>query len=202
MNNNKVISSEKIVLEIPPDESILKTYDIERLIKECNRLNIPREQYEANKDEDKNKKFMINEILRLNPPFPKSQKPVLINSEYDETKMKKTNTFKYVKHIINGGKYIHSIITTESYQLPLTQRDLDLQTKEYLMISIRDEISRLNLDDYKTKDDILKFACENGKSSGEKYKRASLLNEAIIENMKNNKKFVRPRITHHDISVY
>ena len=57
MNNNKVISSEKIVLEIPPDESILKTYDIERLIKECNRLNIPREQYEANKDEDKNKKF-------------------------------------------------------------------------------------------------------------------------------------------------
>ena len=50
--------------------------------------------------------------------------------------------------------------------------------------------------------DILRFACEKGGSSGEKYRRASILNQLVIENMKNDKKFVRPRITHYDISVY
>ena len=55
MNNNKVISSEKIVLETPPDVSILKTYDKDRLIQECRRLIIPREKYEENNDEDKNR---------------------------------------------------------------------------------------------------------------------------------------------------
>ena len=79
MNNNKLISSDKIVLETPPDVSILKTYDKDQLIDECKRLNIPREQYESSNDEDKNLLFMINEILGLNPPFPKPQKPVLLN---------------------------------------------------------------------------------------------------------------------------
>ena len=63
MNNNKLISSDKIVLETPPDASILKTYDKDQLIDECKRLNIPREQYEASNDEDKNRLFMINEII-------------------------------------------------------------------------------------------------------------------------------------------
>jgi len=53
MNNNKVISTEKIVLEIPPDENILKTYNKEELLKECIRLNVAREQYESSNDEDK-----------------------------------------------------------------------------------------------------------------------------------------------------
>jgi len=205
MDNNKVISSEKIVLETPPDLSILKTYGKDQLIDECRRLNIPREQYEENKDEDKNRIFMINEILRLNPPFPKSQKPVLLNSDYDESKMTKTSTMKYVKHIINDGKYSHSIITKESYQLPLEQRDLNIRDKENLLNNIRNEINLINVDDYKSKDDILRFACENGYTSGEKYHRACILNQLVIENMKNmknNKKFVRPRITHFDISVY
>ena len=202
MNNNKVITSEKVVLETPPDVSILKTYDKDQLIDNCKRLNIPREQYEGSNDEDKNRNFMINEILRLNPPFPKPQKPVLINSEYDESTMTKVNTFKYVKHIINGGKYIHSVITTESYKSPLEQRDLDIQNKENLLNRIRDEISELDLDDYKNKEDIMKFACDNGKSSGEKYRRASLLNEAVIAHMKYDDKFIRPRVTHFDVSMY
>ena len=37
--------------------------------------------------------------------------------------MTKTNTMKYVKHIINGGKYSHSIINTESYKLPLIRKN-------------------------------------------------------------------------------
>jgi len=202
MNNYKVISSDKIVLEVPPDENILKTYNKEELLKECIRLNVPREQYEASNDEDKNRIFMINEILRLNPPIPKNEKPTLIDSEYDESTMTKTNTMKYVKHIINNGKYSHSIINTESYKLPLTQKELANRDKENLLNNIRNEINLINVDEYKTKDDILRFACENGKSSGEKYRRACILNQLVIENMKNNKNFVRPRITHYDISVY
>ena len=82
----------------------------EELLKECIRLNVPREQYEASNDEDKNRIFMINEILRLNPPIPKNEKPTLIDSEYDESTMTKTNTMKYVKHIINNGKYLQHLM--------------------------------------------------------------------------------------------
>lgn len=202
MNSNKIISREVVIFDIPPDESILKTYNMEKLLNECKRLNIPREQYEADNDEDKNKRFIISEILRLEPPLPIHQKPILLLSDYDETTMTKINTYKYVKHIIIDNIYKESIITIESYKLPLTRRELDIQNKEFLMNNIYNEINLINIDDYKTKDDILKFACENGKSSGEKYLRASILNKLVIENMKNNKKFIRPRITHYDISVY
>lgn len=202
MNSNKIISREVVIFDIPPDESILKTYNMEKLLNECKRLNIPREQYEADIDEDKNKRFIISEILRLEPPLPIHQKPILLLSDYDETTMTKINTYKYVKHIIIDNIYKESIITIESYKLPLTRRELDIQNKEFLMNSIYNEINLINISDYKTKDDILKFACENGKSSGEKYLRASILNKLVIENMKNNKKFIRPRITHYDISVY
>ena len=202
MNSNKIISREVVIFDIPPDESILKTYNMGKLLNECKRLNIPREQYEADNDEDKNKRFIISEILRLEPPLPIHQKPILLLSEYDESAMTKTNTMKYVKHIIIDNIYKESIITIESYKLPLTRRELEIQNKEFLMNSIYNEINLINIGDYKTKDDILKFACENGKSSGEKYLRASILNKLVIENMKNNKKFIRPRITHFDISVY
>ena len=202
MDNNKVISSEKIVLEVPPDGNILKTYNKEELLKECIRLNVPREQYEASNDEDKNRIFMINEILRLNPPIPKIEKPTLIDSTYDESTMTKTNILRYVKHILDDGKYQHSVITLESYKLPLTQKELANRDKENLLNNIRNEINLINVNDYKTKDDILRFACGDGGTSGVKYRRACILNKLVIENMKNNKKFIRPRITHFDISTY
>jgi len=43
MNSNKIISREVVIFDIPPDESILKTYNMEKLLNECKRLNIPRE---------------------------------------------------------------------------------------------------------------------------------------------------------------
>jgi hypothetical protein len=110
-------------------------------------------------------------------------KPVLLQSEFDETKMTKNNTFKYVKHILHDGKYQNTIITEESYKIPLTQRDLHLKG-DNLVNSIKEEISQLDLDEYKTKEDILKFACDNDKSSGEKYRRASMRNSAVINHMK------------------
>ena len=200
MNNNTIISKETVVLETPPDENTLKTYSYDDLLSMCQNLGVQRESYENIRDDDKRKVFFISEILRVNPPFPRTMKPVLLNSEFDETKMTKNNTFKYVKHIIHGGKYQNTIITEESYKEPLTQRDLHIRDNNNLVNSIKEEISQLDLDEYKTKEDILKFACDN-KSSGERYKRASMLNSAVINHMK-GEKFTRPRITHFDISVY
>ncbi|MDA0758531.1 MAG: hypothetical protein O3C01_07710, partial [Bacteroidetes bacterium] len=71
------------------------------------------------------------------------------------------------------------------------------------MNSIHQEFSSLNPDDYKNKEDILKFASEfyPGKSSGEKYKRETLLNKAVINHMR-GEKINRRRITHFDNYVY
>jgi len=201
MDNNKIISRETVVLETPPDENTLKTYSYDDLLKMCQKLGVQRESYDNILDDDKRRVFFISEILRVNPPFPRIMKPVLLQSEFDETKMTKNNTFKYVKHILHDGEYQNTIITEESYKIPLTQRDLHLMEKNNLINSISEEISQLNLDEYKTKEDILKFACDNNKSSGERYKRASMLNSAVINHMK-GEKFIRPRITHFDISVY
>ena len=201
MNNNTIISKETVVLETPPDENTLKKYSYGDLLSMCQKLGVQRESYENIQDDDKRKVFFISEILRVNPPFPRIMKPVLLHSELDETTMTKKNTFKYVKHIIHDGKYQNTIITEESYKIPLTQRDLHLKEGNNLVNSIKEEISSLNLNEYKTKEDILKFACDNDKSSGEKYRRASMLNSAVINHMK-GKKFTRPRITHFDISVY
>lgn len=201
MDNNKIISRETVVLETPPDENTLKTYSYDDLLKMCQKLGVQRESYDNILDDDKRRVFFISEILRVNPPFPRIMKPVLLQSEFDETKMTKNNTFKYVKHILHDGKYQNTIITEESYKIPLTQRDLHLMEKNNLINSISEEISQLNLDEYKTKEDILKFACDNNKSSGERYKRASMLNSAVINHNK-GEKFTRPRITHFDISVY
>ena len=121
-------------------------------------------------------------------------------------------------HIVINGKYQHSVITTESYQLPLTERELDIRRKNNLLNSINEEISKLDLNDYLTKDSVMKFACDNGKSSGEKRLRVNallksiqpLLNEKLQRelseyNSKGNKikpRYEHIRITNYDISVY
>ena len=201
MDNNTIISRETVVLETPPDENTLKTYSYDELLSMCQKLGVQRESYENILDDDKRRVFFISEILRVNPPLPRNMKPVLLNSELDETTMTKKNTFKYMKHIVRDGKYQNTISTHESYKTPLSPRDLHLRDNNNLVNSIKEVISSLDLDEYRNKEDILKFACDNNKSSGERYKRASMLNSAVINHMK-GEKFTRPRITHFDISVY
>ena len=201
MNKNTIISKETVVLETPPDINTLKTYSYDDLLSMCQNLGIQRESYENIRDDDKRKVFFINEILRVNPPIPQNVKPVLLNSELDESTRINKNTYRYVKHVFQGNEYKNTIITEEAYNIPLSQRDIHIRDKNNLINSINEEISSLNLNEYKTKEDILKFACDNNKSSGEKYRRASMLNSAVIDHMK-GEKFIRPRITHFDISVY
>lgn len=218
MNTNKIISRETVVLDTPPNMSELKKLSDKELISICNKLFIPREQYEASIDDDKNRLFMINEILRLQPPIPDVERPVLVDTVYDEETMAKTNTFRYLKHIITDGQYKHSVKTLESYREKLTQKELNNQKHNILMNSINEEISGLDLNDYLTKESIMKFACNDGKSSGEKRLRVNALLKAIQPllkeklqrelseyNSKENKikpRYEHIRITNFDISVY
>ena len=227
MDKNTVISKVVIVLKTPPNMSELKAMKDEELISICKGLRVPREQYDG-KDKDKNRIFMINEILRLRPPVPPIEKPVLVDITFDEEKMTKTLIFRYLKHIMNNDGYKHSVKTLESYSEPLDQKDLQNETKENLMNSIHEEVSELELSEYLTKDAVLDFACNNGKSSGEKRKRVNVLLEAIkpllkekliddlqkyeenkyvLDDKDTKKKNIKPkynhiRITNYDISVY
>ena len=47
MNKNKVISSEKIVLEVPQDLNILKTYNKEELLKTIQHAKVDKKQTET-----------------------------------------------------------------------------------------------------------------------------------------------------------
>ena len=226
MDNNKIISKEIIVLDTPPNVTKLKAMKDDELKDICKSLRVPREQYEG-KDEDKNRIFMINEILRLRPPVPPIERPVLIERVYDEEKMQKTLKFRYLKHVMENKEYKHSVKTLESYREPLYQWELNNRDKENLVNSIQEEVSKLNLSEYLTKESILEFACNNGKSSGEKRKRVNTILKAIqpllkkklqnelqeyekdkyteSEGLKNKKikpKYNHIRITNYDISVY
>ena len=227
MDNNKIISKETIVLETPPNADKLKEMNNDELKDICKSLQVPREQYEG-KDEDKNRVFMINEILRLRPPVPPIEPPVLFESIYDEEKMQKTLTFRYLKHVMNNKEYKHSVKTLESYKEPLYQCELNNRNKENLMNSIQNEVSGLNLEEYLTKESVLDFACNNGKSSGEKRKRVNVLlkaiqpllkeklqsdlqkyeeNKYVLDDKGKKKKNIKPkynhiRVTNYDISVH
>jgi hypothetical protein len=199
MDTNKIIKKDDVILDTPPDREILMKMDYESLKIHTLKLNISRETIENIKDEDKEKVFMVNECLRLQPPFPQLVNPVIISEEHDLENMKKEITGNYVKHIRKkDGKYSHSECTTESYLVRLQQKDVDCENKTKLLKSIDDEVSSLNLEDYKTKEEIMNFACNNGKSSREKKRRATSLQSRLLSECHTN----RHRITNHEIAIY
>ena len=115
--------------------------------------------------------------------------PSVESVEYDRGNMKKIIVLKNVKHVYKDkseGKmtikeYSHSIVTREKYKVLMEHSELMRLEKEDLEESIKGEISNLNLDDFKTKESILKFGCNNGKSNGEKRKRMVILQKQLQE---------------------
>jgi len=153
-------------------------------------------------DYEKNAKVLSDCVEeRTNPTY---EAPVLINEEYDEPTMTNFKTFRIVKNIYKDkvdGKlsvkvYSHTVITGERYGSRLHSYELQLRDKNNLLNSIEEEVSRLNLADYKTKESIMKFACDNGKSNGEKRKRSVILQEHL------QGIGYRVRVTTKDISAY
>lgn len=178
-----VVSKEEVVLPVPPnreelskmDHSEKESGDSELMIKAMS-LGVNRSQVEGINDIDKQKKFLIEEILRLDPPFPRPTQPVLVDTNYHIEEMNKTVTYKYVKHITIGGKYSHSIISNEKYKEAMSNHELDIIAKNHVEDSITNEIKNLNIDDYiNNKNNIIKFACDNAKSNTEKKKRMIML---------------------------
>ena len=118
--------------------------------------------------------------------------PSVESVEYDLKDMKKNMVIKNVKHVYKDktqGKmtvkeYSHSIVTREHHRVQLEQKELMDLEKEDLLNSIENEVSNLNLDDFKTKESIMKFGCENGKSNGEKRKRMVILQNHLQEKQK------------------
>lgn len=198
MNNNKVISREEIVFETPPGLDDLKKMDHESLLEDALNIGVSRESIENIKDDDKQKVFLMNEILRIRPPVPRTIKPVLLSEDLDESKFEKKVTYKYVKHLFNDAKeYQKSIVSVESYITPLQHSDIHFQTKNNLLRSIQTEVDNLDLEEYSSKSKILEFACNNAKSNTEKRRRATALQKRLIAN-----DYKRHRITTFDISVY
>ena len=228
--NRKEISKNSITLKVPPNGEELSKMSYDELFNHSSQLGVSMEHVRdiGEKDKDKAKMYMVNECLRLNPPYPPSQKPVIIESIHNLEEMKKEIKVRTVKHIIKGNKYSHSNIVTSSYLEPLTNAEIKNKEKEVKILTIKKEIENLNLKDYLNKDSVMKFACCDGKSSGEKRLRADMLLKAIkpllkeklkvdILNYENDKyvmdikgskiKKIKPkynhiRITNYDISVY
>jgi ribosomal protein L14E/L6E/L27E len=118
--------------------------------------------------------------------------PSVEGVEYDRENMKKTMVLKNIKHVYKDkseGKmtikeYSHSVTTREKYKVPLEESELMRLEKEDLLNSIETEVSNLNLDDFKTKESIMKFGCDNGKSNGEKRKRMVILQKHLQDKQK------------------
>ena len=226
----KELSKESITFNVPPNKEELSKMSYDELFNHSKELGVSMEHVIniGEKDKDKAKAYMVNECLRINPPYPPPQKPVIIECTHDLEEMKKKNVVKKVKHIIVDNKYSHSNVVTEMYTEPLTNVDLNNKGREDKISAIKKEVENLNLKDYLDKESVMKFACDNGKSSGEKRLRADILMKAIQpllkdklkedileyekdKYMKNSKgrkvKKIKPkyghiRITNFDISVY
>jgi len=118
--------------------------------------------------------------------------PSVEGVEYDRENMKKTMVLKNIKHVYKDkseGKmtikgYSHSVVTREKHTVQLEEKELMGLEKEDLLNSIESEVSNLNLDDFKTKESIMKFGCDNGKSNGEKRKRMVILQKHLQEKQK------------------
>ena len=118
--------------------------------------------------------------------------PSVESFEYDLKDMKKNMVIKNVKHVYKDktqGKmtvkeYSHSIVTREHHRVQLEKKELMDLEKEDLLNSIKEEVSALNLDDFKTKESIMKFGCDNGKSNGEKKLRMIVLQRHLQEKQK------------------
>ena len=197
-NKNTVISREQVIFETPPGPDDLKKMDYKSLLEDALNLGVSRESIENINDDDKQKVFLMNEILRIRPPVPRTIKPVLLSEDLDESTFEKKVTYKYVKHLFNDAKeYQKSIVSVESYITPLQHSDIHFQTKNNLLHSIQTEVDNLDLEEYSSKRKILEFACNNAKSNTEKRRRATALQKRLIAN-----DYKRHRITTFDISVY
>lgn len=199
--NKTIISKEIVKFEHPPTRDELKNKDHDELLSHLVTIGVPLAQLEAISDKDKRRTYMIEETLRLEKPIPKPYQPTLMKTEYDIDNNRKILTYKYVKHLYGEDSkskiYKNSEVTIEKYTLPLQDKDVKNYEKNQLLNDIDNEVKSLNLEEWKRREQILSFACDNGKSNTERKRRLVALSRALVDNG-----YRRHRFTTRDISMY
>ncbi len=129
--------------------------------------------------------------------------PVIIKEQFDTGIMQKRVIYKTNTHIYKDEdknkkvkEYKHTRILTEVATQSLLQSDIDHREMTELMASIDEEVMTLDLSEIKSKEDILKFACQPALSNTEKKRRAVALLKVLA------KRDMRCRITTEDIRNY
>tara|TARA_B100001115_G_scaffold162960_1_gene138889 strand:+ start:60 stop:977 length:918 start_codon:yes stop_codon:yes gene_type:complete len=137
-------------------------------------------------DEEKKEKMdktpeYLKHCTKLTGIMPTKQS-VQVDEQIDMDKLEKTVTFQKEKHQWDdpkekgsSKKYKNTVVAREQFKFRLTNEEVASIAKEKLLNEIQSEVDEVNLDDFKTKDDILKFANQPATSNTEKKRRAVML---------------------------
>ena len=137
------------------------------------------------------------QVLTENQRLQTVSQPVIIKEQFDTGTMQKRITSKTNTHVYGDDKnYKHTRILTEVINQHLRQSDIEHRAMKELMASIDADVMALDLSEIKSKEDILKFACQPALSNTERKRRAIALQKVLV------KRDIRCRITTEDIRNY
>lgn len=123
----------------------------------------------------------------LNIPYQSHTQPVIINTEYDFN-----NQLKYIKILKkknmydDNENYKYTVVEHHLHELPIQNKDI--QHIEFMNRNdlIKENVDKVDICSFKTKDEILKIACKYGFSNTEKKKYAiEIMNRIHSNNIKN-----------------
>ena len=176
--------------------TLLKKFDfyIKDTYQQYERMDIVPEaevEYKKKKIRDETKIFTEHQRLQT------VSQPVNIKEQFDTGTMQKRITSKTMTHVYGDDKnYKHTRILTEVINHNLRQSDIEHRAMQELRASIDEEVMTLDLSEIRSKEDILKFACQPTLSNTEKKRRAVALLKVLA------KRDIRCRITTEDIRNY
>ena len=125
-----------------------------------------------------------------------AKKPVIIDVDYNLSSGIKKVTYEKEKHLFNNSgekgkmkEYKETSITREQYPETITEHEKKSLTKRNLVAGIDKEVDNLNLENFTSKGDILKFANGPGYiSNTEKKRRAVALMKKVNQFLQDNHK--------------
>ena len=125
-----------------------------------------------------------------------SKQPVIKEVDYDVSSRTKKVTYQKEKHTYHDSnekgksrEYTGTVITQEQYPEPISEHEMNCLTKCDLLDKINKAVDNLDLKDFTSKGDILKFANGPGYiSNTEKKRRAVALMKKVNQFLQDNHK--------------
>lgn len=122
----------------------------------------------------------LKHCVKLSGVEPPKQSTI-IDVEYDLDKGVKHVTYAKERHSYSdptekgaSKKYKKTTIQHERYPFTISQHEMNVMTKNELLDKIKHEVGDLDLSDFKTKEDVLKFANGDGYISNTEKKRRAV----------------------------